>query len=173
MMMKKVYLAGPGVFYPDPIAEGARLKALCARYGLQGVFPMDAALDLSALDKQAAAQAIYQANIDLIRACDAVMADMQPFRGPGMDGGTAFEMGFATALGKPVVGYNTDGYYLARTRRYYGGLQRAEAQVVDPAGLTVEDFDQVDNLMMACSADAIVADEDAALHWLKRHFEAG
>ncbi|WP_417783465.1 nucleoside 2-deoxyribosyltransferase [Terasakiella pusilla] len=172
-MTKKIYLAGPGVFYPDPLAEGERLKDLCARFGLQGVFPMDAALDLTDMEKGEAAHAIYQANIDLIAQSDALIADMQAFRGPGMDGGTAFEMGYAVALGKPVVGYNAQGFYLARTRQYYKGLHSTEGHEVDPAGLTVEDFDQVDNLMMSCSADVMVADEKAALEWLTRHFEEG
>lgn len=173
MMIKKIYLAGPGVFYPDPIAEGERLKNLCDSYGLQGVFPMDAALDLASMNKDQAARAIYQANIDLIAQSDAIIADMQAFRGPGMDGGTAFEMGYATALGKPVVGYNAQGFYLARTRAHYGGLRTAQGHEVDPSGLMVEDFDQVDNLMMSCSATVIVEDEKAALDWLKRHFEVG
>ena len=172
-MIKRIYLAGPGVFYADPLAESRRLKDICAQFGLEGVFPMDAGLDISAMTKQEAAQAIYQANLDLIRSVDGVMADMQPFRGPGMDGGTAFEMGFAKALGKPVVGYNVQGYYLDRCSAYYKGLKQDGINQVDPAGLTVEDFDLADNLMMACGADELVATDREACQWLKRHFEAG
>lgn len=169
--MKRIYLAGPGVFYPDPLAEGHRLKELCSALGLEGVYPMDAGLDLSQYSKQAGARAIYEANIRLIRSCDGIIADMQPFRGPGMDGGTAFEMGFAKALGLPVVGYGSTDMYLERTRQFYGRLQRVDAHDVDNAGLTVEDFDLPDNLMMACAPEVVVATEEEALVWLKRHFE--
>ncbi len=170
--MKRIYLAGPGVFYPDPIAEGERLKKLCAAFGLEGVYPMDAGLDISQMTKLEAARAIYEANIALIRSCDGIVADMQPFRGPGMDGGTAFEMGFAKALGKLVVGYGLSEVYLERCRRYYKGLVRDSINEVDPSGLTVEDFDQVDNLMMACGADALVSDETAALQLINRMCES-
>lgn len=170
-MMKHIYLAGPGVFYPDPVAEGHRLKKLCSAFGLEGVFPMDAGLDLSQYSKQAGARAIYDANINLIQSCDGIIADMQPFRGPGMDGGTAFEMGFAKALGLPVVGYGSTDTYLERTRQFYGGLHRVGADEVDDTGLMVEDFDLPDNLMMACAPEVVVATEEEALAWFKRHFE--
>lgn len=171
--MKRIYLAGPGVFYPDPIAEGARLKSLCKEWGLEGVFPMDAGLDISSMSKHEAAQAIYEANIALIKGCDGIIADMQVFRGPGMDGGTAFEMGFAKALGIPVVGYGVKGIYLERCRIYYQTLGKDGINEVDPSGLTVEDFDLADNLMMACGADAIVADECEALALISRMCEQG
>lgn len=40
-----------------------------------------------------------------IRACDAVLAILD---GPDVDSGTAAEIGFAAALGKPVVGLRLD-----------------------------------------------------------------
>ena len=170
-MTKKIYLAGPGVFYADPIAEGERLKAKCAVYALKGLYPMDSALDLSTMTKHDAAQAIYDANIAFIREADAVLADMQAFRGPGMDGGTAFEMGFALALGKPVVGYGAHQTYVERCRAVCGDLTPSGPLLTDSDGLTVEDFDLPDNLMMACGATTLVADEDAALARLVEHFK--
>ena len=38
----RVYLAGPDVFLPDPLARAATLKAICARHGLVGISPLDA-----------------------------------------------------------------------------------------------------------------------------------
>jgi len=167
-MAIRIYLAGPGVFYPDPMVHSQELKAICAQYGLEGVFPMDAGLDISNLSKPEAARAIYQANIELIDRCAGIMADMQAFRGPGMDGGTAFEMGYGVAKGLPVVGYNTQSIYLERTRGFYKGLEKRGHNEVDPYGLTVEDFDLVDNLMMACGAQSIVSDAQAAADLLSR-----
>ena len=37
----RVYLAGPGVFRPDPVGFGEQLKAKCERVGLVGYFPLD------------------------------------------------------------------------------------------------------------------------------------
>ena len=42
--MPSVYLAGFDVFYPDALARGEYLKALCATHGLEGLYPLDAAL---------------------------------------------------------------------------------------------------------------------------------
>ena len=132
---------------------------------------MDAGLDISTMTKDESARAIYEANIELIKSCDGIIADMQAFRGPGMDGGTAFEMGYGKALGLPVVGYGADGLYLERSRSYYNGLKQLGLNEVDPTDMTVEDFDLVDNLMMACGADAIVKDEAEALKKISRMCE--
>ena len=41
------------------------------------------------------AGAIFDANIQKIDECSAVIANITPFRDPGMDAGTAFEIGYA------------------------------------------------------------------------------
>jgi nucleoside deoxyribosyltransferase len=99
--MKTIYLAGFDVFRrmrsPGASTEGAlraaRLRrAVSARQG--------GAAGLSGPDT---AQWIYEANVALIRRADIVMANLDDFRGPGEpDSGTAFEVGFAVALQKPV-----------------------------------------------------------------------
>jgi nucleoside 2-deoxyribosyltransferase len=165
MAQKKIYLAGPSVFRKDPITEGKMLKTLCQHYDFEGLYPMDASLDLSNMTKGEAAQAIYQANIDFIRQSDGVIADMQPFRGPGMDEGTAFEIGFAVGLGIPVVGYGSTRIYKDRCKDHYDSFEE------DPEGFIVEDFDQVDNLMLTCGATALVKDETEALAYLKVFFD--
>ena len=40
-----------------------------------------------------------------MRSCDAAVANLTPFRGVSADAGTAFEVGFMRALGRPVLGY--------------------------------------------------------------------
>ncbi|CCG08693.1 nucleoside 2-deoxyribosyltransferase [Pararhodospirillum photometricum] len=162
---KRVYLAGPEVFLPDPDRVARALKERCAAHGLEGVFPLDAGLALNDLTAAGQAQAIFNANIDLIRGCDGVIANMTPFRGPSMDVGTAFEMGFAAALGKPVIGYTDDlGEYVDRVVTFYRGhVTREGCAWRDPDGLTIEDFSQVDNLMMCGAALAITRDFDQAL----------
>jgi nucleoside 2-deoxyribosyltransferase len=102
----KVYLAGPEVFLRNAIEAGAAKVELCARYGLEGKYPLDAQLDLGDLTLAERAYAIARANEGLIGECDAIIANLTPFRGPGMDTGTAYEVGFMRGKGKPVFGYS-------------------------------------------------------------------
>ena len=101
----RLYLAGPEVFLPDAMAMGRAKQGLCARHGFEGVFPKDAELVLSGLAKRDQARRISAANEQLMRTCAGLVANLTPFRGVSMDSGTAFEVGFMRALGRPVLGY--------------------------------------------------------------------
>lgn len=145
--MQRCYLAGPDVFHPDMLALAAGKRDLCARHGLQGCFPLDNAADLSELNGRAAALAIYRANIRLIESCDLLIANLTPFRGVSADPGTVFELGYMSALGKPVAGYSlAGGGYIARVRDA-GWSEKGSA--LDRDGQQVEDFGLSDNLMLA------------------------
>lgn len=63
-----------------------------------------------------------------------------------MDVGTAFEMGYITALKKPIWGYSLDG-------RLYS--DRIEGTSIDVDGFTIESFAMADNLMMVGAADQL------------------
>ena len=164
----KVYLAGPEVFFPDPRTEGQRLKSICADHGFEGVFPLDGDLDIDGLEEWEIAEAIFDANIQKIDDCSAVIANMTPFRGPGMDGGTAFEIGYAYGEGKLVVGWSSDDRdYIDRVREYFGGRLEKTDRWRDPQGLEVEDFGQPDNLMMSSAVIDVVSDFESAVKLLK------
>lgn len=149
----RIYLAGPDVFLPNfGEAVFARKKQLCAEYGHEGVSPMDGDPSLEGLAPFEKGIAIYRANIAHMRACDAVIANMTPFRGVSMDSGTCFEMGFMAATGKPVLGYtHVAANFEQRSRRYY---ERSCETLIDPysAGTSIEQFGMADNLMMAGAA---------------------
>jgi len=150
--MPTVYLAGPDVFRPDAMAHGQALKDLCAQHGFTGLFPLDHQLP-SGLAGEAAARWIYQANVALIRRADLVMANLDEFRGPAEpDSGTAFEVGFAVALGKPVWAYTGDrGTIVERAAVGHD----AEGRPLDARGFHVEDFGLGKNLMLACSVQLV------------------
>src|SRR5262249_26108631 len=119
MNLPRIYLAGPEVFLHDALAMGARKAALCAAHGLEGVFPLDAQLGLVGLAKPEAARRIAEANEGLMRSSAGLIATLTPFRGVSMDSGTAFEVGFMRALGRPVLGYtNVVADYRARAEIY-------------------------------------------------------
>jgi nucleoside 2-deoxyribosyltransferase len=104
-----VYLAGPDVFYPDAVLRGARMKAALAGRGMAGLFPLDEELHASDYpDSGAFALAIAASCEAQIRKADMGLFNVQPWRGPEADEGTAYELGFMAALGKPVVLYTND-----------------------------------------------------------------
>lgn len=147
-----IYLAGPDVFRPDALAHGQRLKSLCAEFGHRGLYPLDHALP-DGLHGAEAARWICQANCALIRQAEVVLANLNDFRGHEPDSGTAFELGFAAALGKPVWAFLAD---IRPLRAQLGGAQ-------DALGWTVEDFGLPRNLMLATSARLVQGDARAAL----------
>lgn len=137
-MKPKIYLAGPEVFYSDPHGEADKLKKICDTHGLEGCFPLDANYppeDGSITQ----AERIYIGDVRLIDVCDAVIANMMPFRGVSMDVGTAFEIGYAIAQGKPVFGWS-----IAHNDNYANRV--SESKLDD--GMQVEGYDLVDNLMV-------------------------
>ena len=136
-----LYLAGPDVFYPDPLTIGARKKAICADHGFTGHFPLDNQLGPQTGDA-AFARAIGSANEDLMDACDAVIANMTPFRGVSMDVGTAFEMGYMRAQGKIVLGY------INAAIPDYATRVAARIYPFDRPDWDIEDFGLTDNLML-------------------------
>ena len=104
----KIYLAGPDVFLPDPLKIAEAKKKICTKYGFIGIFPLDNVLDLSNLSPFESGVRIYQNNTKLMDNCDLIVANMTPFRGPSMDVGTAFELGYMAAQGKPIFAYTND-----------------------------------------------------------------
>jgi len=143
----RIYLAGPEVFLPDAPEVGALKRRLCAEHGLEGVFPLDAGLDLAGLTKPEQARRIAAACEGMMRSCDALIANLTPFRGVSMDAGTAFEVGFMRALGRPVLGYtNVAADYRARAEIYRSAAPAlADA---DCPEAQIEDFDGAENLMI-------------------------
>lgn len=147
----RVYLAGPEVFLADADAVAAAKRAVCAAHGLEGVFPTDHRADPAADSAAEEHMRLYLRNEAHIRSCDALIANVTPFRGPSADAGTVFEMGFMRALDRPVFAYsNTTRGFVARTLAFLGpaARRRADGSWEDGDGLAVEDFDLFDNLMV-------------------------
>ncbi|WP_295558203.1 nucleoside 2-deoxyribosyltransferase [uncultured Hyphomicrobium sp.] len=148
-MALRVYLAGPEVFFPNAAAQGEEKKRLCAELGFEGVYPLDNVIgDAASLKRADVARAISHGNERLMRSCDLVVANCTPFRGPSMDVGTAFEIGFMRALGKPTFGYsNVAGDYAARVKATPATARAAWDS--ETRGADIEDFGLAENLMIA------------------------
>ncbi len=142
----RVYLAGPEVFLPDALAIGQRKRDICERHGMTGLYPLDNAVDLSAGD---ASLQIFKGLEEMMDAADAVIANLTPFRGPGADPGTVYELGYMAGRGKSCFGYcNDPAPYAERVARFMKVTTASEKRLIDGDGLTVEDFGLPDNLMM-------------------------
>lgn len=158
-----VYLAGPEVFLPDPIGAGEVKKAKIAElnekyswpFTLIGLYPMDNEIENFKPNFETGI-VIYKANIDLMQKANFVTANMVRFRGPSMDVGTAFEMGYMRGLNKPVFAYydakpfygkhEQPGIYADRVKKLYPVSK--EKRGTDAFGQSIEDFQMADNLMM-------------------------
>jgi nucleoside 2-deoxyribosyltransferase len=140
-MKNRVYLAGPAVFRQNAREIFRASTRICEALGLAALIPLDETL--------AAADAIFSANARLIDSADLVIADITPFRGPHCDVGTAWEIGYAVALGRPVLAYSADTRVLAQ--RIPGTNGR------DGDGCLIEDFGLAENLMVTGAlADRLV-----------------
>src|SRR5271156_4932479 len=96
-MGMKVYLAGPDVFLPDALEVGRQKTEICRRHGLIGLYPLDNVVDRAAAD---ASLRIFKANEAMMDRADAIIANLTPFRGPGADAGTVYELGYMAAREK-------------------------------------------------------------------------
>ena len=146
----KIYLAGPDVFLHDAVDIGRRKVDVCARHGLTGLYPLDNAIDLAAKD---ASLRIFRGNETMMLAADAIIANLTPFRGPGADAGTVYELGYMAGRGKLCLGYSNDPACYADRVREFTAVTARDGRLVDARGLTVEDFGLADNLMMIHALD--------------------
>lgn len=145
--MHKIYIAGPEVFEKNSLEIGEKYKEICRKYNCEGMYPLDNCCST--------ATEIYFGNTNLIDKADAVIANGNEFRGE-MDVGTAFEIGYAVAKGKPVYIYMNDTRSLIEK---YG--------TEDAEGRYYEDFNRPLNLMLAESSMIVKGNfEDAVITFI-------
>ena len=153
--MKKIYLAGPDVFYPDSAHRRTFLLKVCENYGFQGIYPGDNEV------QPVSAEAIRNMNLKLISEADYLIANLNPFRGFEPDSGTVFEMGFAIALGKTVVAYSSDLRPMIERLQEYQALP--QVQTIDKDGLKIENFSLPNTLMFADKVLASTPEQAVAI----------
>ena len=175
----KVYVAGPEVFRPDAVAYAQIQRNLCEQYGFVGLHPMDNNLDPSDRSMQTATR-IYRADVAQIKACDLIVANCNAFRGVPIDDGTAYELGYANALGKPAYGYVRrliPASEFAQTRCAF--TRQQDGRLLDEDGyVLVDDFGTSINLMMQCGmfetgGHLVEGDFEACLQAVRRDLDDG
>lgn len=164
-MLKKIYLAGPEVFLKNVHEIAAQKKELCRLYGFIGLFPLDNKLELNEFSPADNGLKIAKANEDLIAEADLVIANMTPFRGASCDVGTAYEMGLAKGLGKPVFAYTNDArLFLERNIDSCGNHTVQDGIFYDQHHMVMEDFGLVDNLMLDGATSAPIVATKPIIH---------
>jgi nucleoside 2-deoxyribosyltransferase len=167
----KVYLAGPDVFHSDAKERMYEMKADLKKVGLKGLSPLDNEIKTGYMDSPAVVSiAIYQGNINQLDEADIVIANIEPFRGPNMDPGTAFEIGYAVAKGLAVYAY-TPHAKVPMVERVDCGMAEQSfeeyGQVTeeyrDENGMTVENFGGTENLMIMNGCRGVYQTFEAAV----------
>ena len=164
MLEIHAYLAGPDVFFQNAQQIGRQKIAYLQTLGIVGHFPLDTQVPGDLLKNPAqASRFIGDANEKMMLDCcrdgriGLILADMSPFHGPSMDVGTAFEVGFRSALSYTnnviIVGYTPDkrSFEDRVVEEIYGGWSNVTHKNGIPHGTDgtmIEAFGGADNLMI-------------------------
>lgn len=152
-MRRKIYLAGPEVFDKEAIKIGEDSVELCSKYGFEGMYPLDNVVNFNQ-PKEKISLDIFEANEQMIRDCDIVIANLSQWRGKEPDSGTVWECGFAYGLGKTVYCYlDSDKEYIDT----FSDSEKIEENGFhyDLNGKMIEDFGGHLNLMLERSVEKI------------------
>jgi len=157
--MKKIYLAGPDVFYREVFDIARNKKEIIdelSKGTMVGLHPFDKELieAQTPLDK---GRMISKANRSMMDDADIMIANITPFRGANIDDGTAFEIGYMMAQGKMIYAYSNAGNSLYKGNvtnwidsMKVGGINEPDDQgyIRDHNGASVEQFGFPCNLMI-------------------------
>ena len=152
--LPKLYIAGPDVFAPDPIAVGERLKAIARYHGFDPLFPADNAVPVGHPNPS---RFIFEKNAQMVSAADIIVANLNPFPGAESDSGTVFEVGYALGQWKRVIGYvGSSESMVSRVFAMEGRCMPVKGPYVDETGWAIEDFGHPLNLMLVHGIEHLV-----------------
>lgn len=160
----KIYIAGPEVFLENAIEVLGAKKRLCAQYGHEGVSPFDTDIENVTNDLDCGLR-IAAANEGLIEECDAVIANISPYRGHNADPGTIYEIGYARGRRKLIFAYTYDKMTHSNricTNFYKGNVEdfkdfkrgRLDKQFIDDFGMAENAM--IDGGVTASGGDVVV-----------------
>lgn len=153
--IERVFLSGPDLFMPDGPALLAAKRELCEAASLQGVHADETVG--AGEPAELRARMAYADAISRLRGCEALIANLTPWRGPHPDPGTVFEAGFAAGLGLPVFAYLNVGDpeqadHRDRVAALTGAALDTEGAWRDPDGGLIEDLGLPEGLMLWAEA---------------------
>lgn len=172
------YLAGFEMFYPDGDKQGLKNKILCAKYGIDGVYPPDIAPKDEYEEYQAKDTSLHEFekkafvhDTNHLRRADMIIANLNDFRrGQEPDSGTCFECGVAYALGLRLYCFMDDTNPMIQ--RFTGEKHLSESgEWVDQNGCTIENFDAPLNLMFSVPFTVVQGGMEQALQRARADFD--
>jgi nucleoside 2-deoxyribosyltransferase len=134
---KTIYLAGP-LFTHAELEYNRELKNIMGKKGFSVFFPQEDAEDAVAEREKQNQECIFKKCLEGLNNSDIVVAVLD---GVDVDSGTAWEIGYAFARGKSVIGLRTDFRTLS---------------------------DGIVNLMVEMSLDTLARDEEELLKVLEK-----
>lgn len=147
-----IYIAGPDVFYPSALEHLLAKQEFCRSQGFEAIIPVDNEHDTEGH----VGYNIFMGNVKQMERADLIIANITPFRGPHMDPGTAFEVGYFAAMNKPVFCYSDSEFKLldrVKNDEESSFLYTDnEGNIRDQDHLLVEDFNFHENLMISGAA---------------------
>ena len=151
----KAYLAGTEIFYPDSRQTGERYHRLCEKYGIDGIYPPDIAPEDEYPEYVKKDDSLHESEVQMfthdlnhIRRCDIIIANLNDYRGNEPDSGTAVECGIAWGLGKRCFAFIDDARPMQE--RFKGVTKTLpDGRLRDKNGASIEDFGLPLNLMFS------------------------
>ncbi len=101
---KRIYLAGP-LFSHAELEYNLKLKDLLLKKGFSVFLPQEDAEDTTGEREKQNQERVFKKCVGGVDRSDLVVAVLD---GVDVDSGTAWEIGYAYAKGKPVIGLRTD-----------------------------------------------------------------
>lgn len=148
----RVYLSDTLRYGKDGRKGYEQMKQLCASLGLEALTPCDRAEGLEqtkSANPYTKAAALTENYRCLVQSCDAVIADLNHYRGYECANDVGFECGMGFEMGKRLFGYMDDTRPCIET---IPNLGEAE-QFRDMTGSNVENFNYPVNLMFGSSME--------------------
>lgn len=102
---KKIYLAAP-LFSEAEQEFNKKLETALEELGFSAFVPQEDSNDTEAAREDMDSSNIFQLNVEAIDACDILVAVLDG--GTDVDSGTAWEIGYAYAKNKTIIGIKTD-----------------------------------------------------------------
>lgn len=175
----RIYISGPDVFSPHWAQFCLRVTKASEALGVIPVFPIEpqdnlfeqSTAHLSQKEARNLSRKIFLQNLDKLHGSDAVVANLNPFRGAEPDSGTVAEISQAWLTGVPVFGYTQErGDLRAICAKKVGTTYLLDEQVtVCKDGYLIEDFGWPVNLMVAEQCECIVSTVEEALREAVRY----
>nr|WP_302974358.1 nucleoside 2-deoxyribosyltransferase [Enterocloster clostridioformis] len=146
----KIYLADLTRYENDADNIYKSLKNICRENGLEAVTPCDWAEELpkaESANPYTRAAALTENYRCLVKSCDAVLADLNNYRGYECANDVGFECGMGFEMGKKLFGYMDDTRPCIEKIPHLGET----AEYRDMTGNNVENFNYPANLMFGSS----------------------